>query len=258
MLNYAIIGRKGSGKSTVCKYINDLQDGVTIKFADTLKDMCRLFLNQAGFSDARVERMIEGDEKESRIPYLDFTPRHMMQTIGTEWGRNCLREDIWGLLWEQQVEREKSCNIPVTCDDVRFDNEVQRAENLGFTLVRIVSPNESEDDEHASEQLPLGANLDVFILNDKETAFNFDLMEVEEEIYSMGSDDIVVVYGTKVMTLDNGKLSLGVDATYDEISELCAWQEFEEECRNVYSAQDEANRHADDLYMRAREERYER
>ena len=165
MSKLGIIGRKGSGKSTLADYLKD-DNTQLIKFADPLKDMCRVMLTHMGFDVETVERMIEGDLKEERIPYYDFTPRHMMQTLGTEWGRECLRPDIWGLIWQERVDQATEDGWDVICDDVRFDNEVVRAKEIGFKLCRIISKDETSD-SHPSEKLTT-EKMDWFVLNNKE------------------------------------------------------------------------------------------
>lgn len=164
MSKLGIIGRKGSGKSYLTNFLKD-ENTQVIKFADPLKDMCRVMLTHMGFEESVIERMIEGDLKEERIPYYDITPRHMMQTLGTEWGRNCLREDIWGLIWQERVDQATEDGWDVICDDVRFGNEAIRARDLGFKLCRIISKDETSD-SHPSEELTTEP-MDFFVLNDK-------------------------------------------------------------------------------------------
>ena len=225
----AIIGKKGSGKSTLAKHLTEsfyesliMEDAETIKMADTLKDMCRLFLKDAGFNEEMVERMIEGDIKEERIPYYDFTPRRMMQTLGTQWGRDCLKPSIWRDIWENRVNASESSII---CDDVRFDNEVIRAEEMGFKLVRIVSPDtEQNSDEHESERVPNHC-ADVIILNNKEQPLNFDMTEMLDKVDDLSIDEFVIIKGSD-MYVTSGAEKYSME-TYKELDDVFYYAEKE-------------------------------
>lgn len=77
----ALTGLAGSGKSTASKYLVEKHGYQLVKFAGPLKDMLRAI----GFG----EDDIEGNGKElSNSLLCDKTPRHAMQTLGTEWGEN--------------------------------------------------------------------------------------------------------------------------------------------------------------------------
>ena len=69
------------------------------------------------------------------VPFLDgeVTPRVMMQTLGTEWGRNLL-PDLWLRIWRHELDR--TANV-VIVPDVRFDNEAELIRSLGGTIIHI-------------------------------------------------------------------------------------------------------------------------
>jgi len=87
----AFIGLSGCGKTTAARYFND--HGFTrLRFAEPLKRMLRAI----GLTDAQLD----GDLKEQETNLLcDRTPRHAMQTLGTEWGRNQIDQDFWVNIW---------------------------------------------------------------------------------------------------------------------------------------------------------------
>ena len=85
-----IHGKAGSGKSTAAQVLID-GGFKRVKFADPLKNMLRAI----GLTDQHIE----GDLKE--VPcdmLLGQTPRHAMQTLGTEWGRGCIGGEFWTCL----------------------------------------------------------------------------------------------------------------------------------------------------------------
>lgn len=73
--------------------------------------------------------------KNTPVPFLDgrITPRVMMQTLGTEWGRSLL-PDLWLRVWQHELDRRADV---VAVPDVRFDNEAELIRNLGGTIIHV-------------------------------------------------------------------------------------------------------------------------
>lgn len=138
-------GLAGSGKSTAADYLVKRHGFVRTRFADTLKAMMRV----VGLGDAEIE----GHLKESPCALLmGKTPRWAMQSLGTEWGRNCIDKDIWVALWQRTA-----CDIldhggKVVVDDCRFDNEFKMLESMGAKVCRIVRAGAGTTSTHVSEQ----------------------------------------------------------------------------------------------------------
>lgn len=149
-----LTGLAGSGKSEVAAALRELGQFHRIPFAGPLKTM----LSSVGFSDAQLW----GDEKEVPVPELGgVTPRHLMQTLGTEWGRNTIHPDIWVTLWERAVEARSG---HVVVDDVRFPNEVDIVRSLGGQVWRIERPGVATMN-HASETQIASLEVDSVIQN---------------------------------------------------------------------------------------------
>ncbi len=114
----ALVGQAGSGKSEVAKHLVTNHDYVRVRFASILKDMCKVL----GLTD----QQIEGDLKEEPSSLLlGKTPRHAMQTLGTEWGRNLIHPDLWAHAWKVKVTQKLLDGHKVVCDDCRFINEAK-------------------------------------------------------------------------------------------------------------------------------------
>jgi hypothetical protein len=60
-----------------------------------------------------------------------------MQTLGTEWGRGWIHEDLWVELWRKHVGYHLSIGGKVVVDDSRFPNEAKAVHALGGKLIRI-------------------------------------------------------------------------------------------------------------------------
>lgn len=127
----ALTGLAGSGKSTASKYLVEKHGYQLVKFAGPLKDMLRAI----GFG----EDDIEGSDKElSNSLLCDKTPRHAMQTLGTEWGRKCIGENFWTGLWVDTATGVIAKGGRVVVDDCRFPNEAAEIRKLGGVVWRMV------------------------------------------------------------------------------------------------------------------------
>lgn len=145
-----IAGPAGSGKSTVADHLTEHYGFQRLRFAGALKSMIRVILMESGVSYDTTTRMIQGDLKEVPTPLLNgHSPRHAMQTLGTEWGRNQLGDDFWTNIVKQQVKSSERDRIVI--DDVRFENEAFLIRSLGGTVIRLAGRGGLIGD-HISEQ----------------------------------------------------------------------------------------------------------
>lgn len=165
----ALIGYAGVGKTEVANYLV-LKHGFThLKFASGLKDMLRAL--------GLGERSIEGDLKERKSTLLcGKTPRHAMITLGTEWGRNCIGEDLWVNVLQRKIESLKRVNgdgLKVVVDDCRFLNEGTMLRDMGAKVWRITRPGVEAKIDHPSEKEHLNIHSDFGIHNyrDKESLY---------------------------------------------------------------------------------------
>ncbi len=127
----AFTGQAGSGKSTATRYLIERHGYTLVKFAGPLKDMMRAI----GLSEAQIE----GSLKEKPCNLLaGKTPRHAMQTLGTEWGRNCIGDGFWINLWRERVVDIFAQAGRVVVDDCRFPNEAHAVRKLGGDIYRLV------------------------------------------------------------------------------------------------------------------------
>jgi hypothetical protein len=160
-----LTGRKGSGKDTAASVlVRDYGFGL-VKFADPLKNMLSALFAYQGASEDEIYRMLEGDLKEVGVDYLQGkTPREAMQTIGTEWGRNLIGENIWT---DAAKRRIALCHDAIVTD-LRFPNELRILRELGAITVRIVRPSlyANSFSAHPSEQFIDEMEVDAEIIND--------------------------------------------------------------------------------------------
>lgn len=129
-----ITGLKGSGKDTAAAALLATGEFVNIKFADALKNMLRTLLSMT-YDKETVERMIEGDLKETPCAaLLGKTPRHAMQTLGTEWGRDQIGPSLWV---DTTISRILNSDKSVVVTDMRFENEFEALTKIGAKTVRV-------------------------------------------------------------------------------------------------------------------------
>jgi hypothetical protein len=144
----ALTGYAGSGKSTAAKILTERHGFTLVKFAGPLKQMMRCL----GLGDHEIE----GDLKEQPHEVLcGKTPRHAMQTLGTEWGRDLIGQELWvnvamGAAWRVLDQGGKA-----VIDDCRFLNEAAAVRTEGGIIVEVMRPGVGPQSGHVSEnQIP--------------------------------------------------------------------------------------------------------
>ena len=134
----------GCGKTTVASLLTKHR---SLSFAAPLKRAVWSMLNDLGLGGFHC---IYAD-KEAIIPELGVSARHMMQTLGTEWGRACIHPDFWVMIARAKAERIMNDGGSVVIDDVRFPNEAAMIRDLGGELWRIDRPGVIYSGDHSSE-----------------------------------------------------------------------------------------------------------
>lgn len=145
-----VAGKAGAGKDTVSQFLCDLFRFQSFAFAEPLKKALQAMLDLG-------DEHVNGELKECELPLLGVSPRRLMQTLGTEWGRDTVRQDFWLKVMERRyVEHRRLCwrlqmNCLVAVSDVRFNNEADWVRSQGGLVlhvdrddVRAVSPHVSE------------------------------------------------------------------------------------------------------------------
>jgi len=148
-------GAKYAGKDTAARAL--VSGGfVKVSFAGPMKLMVGELMKYRGATNDAIWEALEGSQKETPCKFLSGqTPRRVLQTIGTEWGRDMLTQSFWLDAFQDRVQaiREKpysSRGIVVT--DVRFDNEAQMILDQGGQVYRVVRPGLAGGDVHVSEK----------------------------------------------------------------------------------------------------------
>jgi len=138
-------GKIGSGKTTAARHLIEKHGFERIRFAGPLKNMM--------FALGLTEAEVDGGLKEAPCDLLGGkTPRYAMQTIGTEWGREIIDDNLWIRAWRRAVDKTQPGEW-IVVDDVRFPNEAAEIKKMGGVLIRIDRAVCDAASSHSSEAI---------------------------------------------------------------------------------------------------------
>ena len=164
--NIALIAPSmGCGKSTVADYLNARYGYEIVPFAKPMKLMIAELLREVYGMPPREVDWLLTEGKECAIHGIPGspTPRRLLQTLGTEWARNCIHQDFWLQAWMEMAYR---CDR-VVADDCRFPNEYDLLRRAHQTQIwRITRPSATITAAHASEGQLDDVPVDAEIVND--------------------------------------------------------------------------------------------
>lgn len=151
-----IAGPIGAGKTTVASM---LPVDAHLQWADPLYSGLAAMLGVP-------ESILRGrDKKEDPIGWLGVSPRRLLQTLGTEWGRNLIRDDLWVLLTMRAIEQAGYRHVAIC--GTRFRNEMDAIRQAGGEVWWVDPPPTHTETltGHASEGLIKPLDCDRIIQN---------------------------------------------------------------------------------------------
>ncbi len=154
------------GKTEMSEALQKGYGYVNVKFAQCLKGMISILLVNAGFSIDESRAFIEGDRKEEVIPGFGVSTRFMMQTLGTDWGRNIINTNIWVLIAMNRIQKLIAQGHRVVVDDMRFHNEYEAMLEAGAKMVHVERPGCLPSNDHPSEGILDSRGFNLRIVND--------------------------------------------------------------------------------------------
>lgn len=161
-------GNAGAGKSTLALHLVKDHGFNEVAFADPIK---RALAAMLGLTRSQAEKALFSHEAKNNpvvYPEIDATPRKLMQTLGTEWGRNTIDPDIWTKMAKDAINNiawmTDGPAARIVVSDVRFANEAELIRKLGGSIIRIDNPHATPTRSHDSEEsLPIP---DILVKND--------------------------------------------------------------------------------------------
>jgi len=156
-----LTGSARSGKDSIADYLCSEYEWTRLSFAAPLKRMVVALLN-------RDEDWIE-EHKEEHVNGL-ASPRRLLQTLGTEWGRHMIDTNIWVNLVHHDLN-DILMKLPghftgVVLTDCRFNNEAEWIKACDGEIWQVVRPDIFEVADHPSEFGIDSHLIDRILLND--------------------------------------------------------------------------------------------
>ena len=99
------------------------------------------------------------------IPALGHSPRWVLQTLGTEWGRNALHRDVWVDAAIAKAKKLMAAGKSVVIDDMRFPNERAAVWRNGSVWMVLRRDARAPATAHPSEGLLTDSKFDHVIFN---------------------------------------------------------------------------------------------
>lgn len=149
-----------SGKTTVANMLISQYGYSHVSFAEPIR---QFIADLTGITRDDLEK---AEIKEAVIPWIGRSPRYMMQTLGTEWGRDTILADFWIKRAMRQVNDLSWARMPSVISDVRFDNEAKAIREAGGFVIHLVRPDALVVASHASEAGVSRESTDYTIVND--------------------------------------------------------------------------------------------
>lgn len=181
----AMVGPSGSGKTTAARAVWKNARYDLYSFGTGPKVMLGALYAYMGLDFDEIRAKLHGAAKDQPCDHLGGkTPRHALQTLGTDWGREQIDPDLWvdaldrhigGLKREKDMAGALVIGEKVVIDDVRFENEASFVLDHYGHLVRPVGLADEGRDGHVSEHA--WANIPA-------TTFNVRAEDLAAEIFA--------------------------------------------------------------------------
>jgi len=139
----------GSGKTAIARILED-RGYVRLPFAEPVKQMAAVLLQGLGLDPDQIRDHLYVD-RAALIPVLEVSGRHLLQTLGTEWGRQQIHPALWVKHWQRRAELCRAAGQRIVVDDVRFPDEADAIRQLGGQVWLVERPGVCYRGSHASE-----------------------------------------------------------------------------------------------------------
>ena len=142
-------GAKEAGKDAVADILATASDVTKMGMSDVLNEIL-LVLNplipSVSFPDRDTMRYADhievvGYTEAKTLPEV----RRLLQTMGTEVGRNMIDPDVWVNVMAAKVAASRAAGVSVVVTGIRYPNELQMIRDLGGVSVYVTRPATSEN-----------------------------------------------------------------------------------------------------------------
>lgn len=154
-----VAGRARAGKDSVAEAILRMGGGVyRYSFADPMRAMVK-----AGFGVDATDEFWQRHKEDACTVFRGRSLRYVMQTLGTEWGRDFIDPEIWVSLAADTLSVRGPGMVIADC---RFPNEAAWIRQAGGLLIHVVRPDGPGVRAHLSEAGIARDVRDPLIVND--------------------------------------------------------------------------------------------
>lgn len=155
-----LTGAAFSGKDTTGRYLHKHHQFFSKAFADPLRDCLRIMF---GLTDWHFLP----EHKEEKIEWIGKSPRKLLQSLGTEWGRDQVARNLWVRHMARRVQPILNGGGDVVITDVRFLDEAELIHRFGGQIWRVIRKEgqKTKHADHTSEQESKRIIADVDIEN---------------------------------------------------------------------------------------------
>ena len=160
-MRYPVIGFAAparSGKDTAAAFAIAAVSGYKYSFADPMRAMIL-----AGFGINPDDPYWQARKEEPIAAFGGKSLRYLLQTLGTEWGRELVDDNLWITLAKQQCLLRGPGMVVA---DVRYENEASWIRSVGGAIIHIDRPNAPQVRPHKSEAGLFREGVDFVITND--------------------------------------------------------------------------------------------
>jgi hypothetical protein len=162
-----LCGRKRVGKGTMAEILSARFGYGQISFAQPMRWMldgvhsCIPHLFD-------VDVWSDEFKEETHPVFLGRTGRHILETLGTEWGRNQIGDNLWTHIAMLRAEEAIADGYRIVISDVRFPNEIEAIHKANGLVYYISRPGHDEGEAtHVSDEAHKSRELcDYEIIND--------------------------------------------------------------------------------------------
>lgn len=180
----AFHGLPGTGKDTAANRLTEGGGWTKVSFAAPLKRGLSTMLN------IPMEDIENPSLKNAPDYKFGRSIRYMLQSLGTEWGRNTVADDIWLQLAKENILHQFQQGMSVVNTDLRFENEARMVKELGGYVIKLVRDNNVQGEismttglaQHASNAELPDEFIDHIIYN------NYSVTMFEEEVMKYLTD----------------------------------------------------------------------
>jgi cytidylate kinase len=159
-----LCGTAGAGKNTVADILVEDYGFQAVSFAGPVYEAV------SAITGLPVEHLQDRRYKEKPIGWLGSSPRELLQTLGTDWGRKMIHENLWIVIALNNIAKITEAGGNVVVTDVRFDNEATALTLAGGSVWQVNRPCETscgrKERDHDSENGVSQDLVNVVINND--------------------------------------------------------------------------------------------